>query len=172
MTEEPQAHETSIRAGWGSSKAAFLWVMFMLVVLGIYLFFVGREAIALLSSGELVGVVMGAAFIVIPLLAMYGVLADIRFGANANRLGRILDAEGGLPDVEVPLMPSGRPDKEAALAVFDQFQQEAETDSDNWRTWFRLGLAYDAAGDRRRGRTAIREAIRLERESRRSLTLS
>jgi Flp pilus assembly protein TadD len=34
---------------------------------------------------------------------------------------------------------------------------------DDWRTWFRLGIAYDDAGDRRRAREAMRRAISLSR---------
>ena len=38
---------------------------------------------------------------------------------------------------------------------------------DDWRAWYRLGLAYDASGDRRRAREAVRRAITLEADSRR-----
>jgi Flp pilus assembly protein TadD len=37
-----------------------------------------------------------------------------------------------------------------------------EQDPASWRAWFRLGLAYDASGDRRRARGAIRRAIALQ----------
>jgi Flp pilus assembly protein TadD len=36
-----------------------------------------------------------------------------------------------------------------------------ESAEDDWSAWFRLGLAYDDAGDRRRARAAMRTAIRL-----------
>ena len=38
-----------------------------------------------------------------------------------------------------------------------------EAAPEDWRAWFRLGLAYDASGDRRRARKAIIRAISLER---------
>jgi len=37
-----------------------------------------------------------------------------------------------------------------------------EAHPDDWRAWYRLGLAYDASGDRRRARGAVRQAIQLE----------
>ena len=46
---------------------------------------------------------------------------------------------------------------------FPQFKAEVEAQPENWRAWFRLGLAYDASGDRRRARAALRESIRLQR---------
>jgi Flp pilus assembly protein TadD len=40
-------------------------------------------------------------------------------------------------------------------------REEAEADPGNWRVWYRLALAYDAAGDRTRARSAVRHAISL-----------
>ena len=36
-----------------------------------------------------------------------------------------------------------------------------EASPEDWRAWFRLALAYDAAGDRTRGRSAARHALEL-----------
>ena len=46
------------------------------------------------------------------------------------------------------------------------YRAAVEQTPDDWSAWFRLALAYDAAGDRRRARWATREAIRLERAAR------
>jgi Flp pilus assembly protein TadD len=54
-----------------------------------------------------------------------------------------------------------------ADAVFPAYRADAEEHPDDWRAWYRLGLAYDAAGDRRRAREAVRTAIRLETADRR-----
>ena len=58
--------------------------------------------------------------------------------------------------------PSGRVVRAEGDAVFPAYRADAEAHPDDWRVWFRLGLAYDAAGDRRRAREAVRTAIRLE----------
>jgi cytochrome c-type biogenesis protein CcmH/NrfG len=38
-------------------------------------------------------------------------------------------------------------------------------DLDNWELWFRLGECYDASGDRKLARKAIRKAIKLANSS-------
>ncbi|MFP3380386.1 tetratricopeptide repeat protein, partial [Bacillus sp. SIMBA_069] len=55
------------------------------------------------------------------------------------------------------------PLRDAADEQFPQYRAEVEAAPESWRAWFRLGLAYDASGDRRRAREALRQAIRLER---------
>jgi Flp pilus assembly protein TadD len=47
--------------------------------------------------------------------------------------------------------------------LFPSYRAAVDADPENWRTWFRLALAYDASGDRRRARWATRTAIRLSR---------
>jgi Flp pilus assembly protein TadD len=48
---------------------------------------------------------------------------------------------------------------EAADVRFAERQREVEADPDDWAAWFRLAVAYDDAGDRRRARSAMRSAI-------------
>ncbi|WP_312678621.1 tetratricopeptide repeat protein, partial [Microbacterium sp.] len=43
------------------------------------------------------------------------------------------------------------------------YRADVEQHPSDWRAWFRLGLAYDGAGDRTRARQAIRKAIALAR---------
>jgi predicted alpha/beta hydrolase len=47
----------------------------------------------------------------------------------------------------------------AADARFGRRRGEVEAQPDDWRRWYRLALANDDAGDRRRARTAMRTAI-------------
>jgi Flp pilus assembly protein TadD len=72
-----------------------------------------------------------------------------------------LDAEGVPADEIAPRLPSGRVDRNAADARFDLRRVEVEADPADWRGWYRLALAYDDAGDRRRARAAMRHAIDL-----------
>ena len=108
------------------------------------------------------------ALIVLPLLAVWAVGRELWFGVRAEQLGRRLSAEDGLPTEEVAVRPSGRAIRSEADAVFPVYRAAAEQNPDDWRAWYRLGLAYDASGDRRRAREAVRRAIRLERTERRS----
>lgn len=138
----------------------------MAALLLLYLLLVAQRAIMLMGSGNGVGITMGIALIVLPILGAWALYRELRFGMDSERLVRLLEREGELPDDDLPRRPSGRPVRAAADAAFGAYRAEVEAEPDNWRAWFRLGLAYDASGDRRRARHAIREAIRLHSASR------
>ena len=134
----------------------------MAVLLALYLALVGWRAVQFVQTGEPVAVVIGLALIVLPVLAAWGLWRELQFGIRSQRLVEQLGAEGAL-DLGLPLRPSGRADRAAADAAFPGFREAVESEPDSWRAWLRLGLAYDAAGDRRRARKAVRTAIELER---------
>lgn len=136
-------------------------VVVMTVLLALYLVFAIRYGLLLIGVGTPVAVAIGVALLVFPVIAGGALVAEFVFTVRADRLGRTLEAEGGMPDEQLPVLPSGRIDRAAADAVFPRYQAEAEADPENWRAWYRLGLAYDASGDRRRARWAMRQAIRL-----------
>ena len=142
--------------------SARIGVAVMAVLLALYIVLVGQRAWLLMTSGELVGVAIGIALVALPLIAAWALGRELWFGVRAEQLGRRLEAEGGLPDDDVAVRPSGRVVRADGDAVFPVYRADAEAHPDDWRVWFRLGLAYDAAGDRRRAREAVRTAIRLE----------
>ena len=137
----------------------------MAALLAIYVALVGWRAVQFVATGEPVAVAMGVALIVLPLIAAWAIWRELAFGIRSQALVQRLDAEGGL-DLGLPLLPSGRPERAAAAAAFDGFRADVDADPESWRAWLRLGLAYDAAGDRRRARQAVRKAIELERSER------
>ncbi len=141
-------------------------VAVMAALLALYIALVGHRAVLLVGSGEPVGIAMGVALIVLPILAVWGLWREISFGMGASRLGATLEAEGQLPADELAVSPSGRPDRADADALFPAYRAEVEEHPDDWRAWYRLGLVYDGAGDRRRARQAVRKAIELERATR------
>ena len=143
-------------------------VVVMAALLALYIALVGQRAWLLLTAGEPVAVLMGVALIVLPLLATWAVGRELWFGVRAEQLGKRLTAEGALPDEAVGVRPSGRVVRDDADALFPAYRAEAEAHPDDWRAWYRLGIAYDASGDRRRAREAVRRAIRLERADRRT----
>lgn len=140
-----------------------LAVLLMVGLLVLYLVFAIRYGILLIAVGEPVAIGLGVALFVLPLIAVWALITELLFAVRAERLGVRLGAEGGLPAEELPLLPSGRLDRAAAAEVFPVYQAATEAAPEDWRTWFRLGLAYDAAGDRGRARWATRQAIRLSR---------
>jgi cytochrome c-type biogenesis protein CcmH/NrfG len=146
--------------------SARIGVAVIAVLLALYIVLVGQRALLLLVSGDPVGIAMGAALVVLPLIAAWALGRELWFGVRAQQLGKRLEAEGALPQEEVSVRPSGRVAREDGDAVFPAYRADVEAHPDDWRAWYRLGLAYDAAGDRRRAREAVRAAIRLEKEGR------
>ena len=138
-------------------------VVLMAALLVLYLVFALRYGLLLIGLGQPVAIGLGVALFVLPLLAIWALIAELVFAVRAERLGLRLDVEGGLPTDELPLLPSGRIDRAAAAEVFPAYQAATEAAPEDWRTWYRLALAYDAAGDRRRARWATRQAIRLSK---------
>ena len=148
--------------------SARIGVAVMAALLALYIVLVGQRAWLLLMSGDPVGIAMGAALVVLPLIAAWALGREVWFGVRAQQIGKRLEAEGALPQEEVAVRPSGRVMREDGDAVFPAYRADVEAHPDDWRAWYRLGLAYDAAGDRRRAREAVRAAIRLEKTDRRA----
>jgi cytochrome c-type biogenesis protein CcmH/NrfG len=146
--------------------SARIGVAVMAVLLALYIVLVGQRAWLLLVSGDPIGIAMGAALVVLPLIAVWALGRELWFGVRAEQLGRRLESEGSLPDEAVAVRPSGRVMREDADAVFPAYRAAAEANPEDWRVWYRLGVAYDAAGDRRRAREAVRTAIRKEKSDR------
>ena len=124
-----------------------------------YAVLLGWRGVLLIGTGDPVAVGLGIAVLVIPLVGLYLVWRELQFGRRTEALAQELDLEGGLPVDDLPRRPSGRIERSAADAAFAQYQSEVEAAPDDWRTWFRLSTAYDAAGDRRRARASMRTAI-------------
>lgn len=141
-------------------------VVVMAALLALYLAFAVRYGLLLIGVGSPIAVAIGVALLVFPVIAAGALAAELVFTVRADRLGKRLEQEGGLPTEQLPLLPSGRIDRAAADEVFPAYQAAVERDPDDWRTWYRLGLAYDASGDRRRARWAMRQSLRRSRAPR------
>ena len=140
-----------------------LAVIIMAALLALYLVAVVQYAITLMMTGHSVGISMGIALIVLPIIGAWLLVRELLFVFQAQKLLAELGAEGGLPVDDLPRKPSGRADPVAADAQFPLYKTAVEESPEDWRPWFRLGLAYDASGDRARARWATREAIRLRK---------
>lgn len=136
-------------------------IILVVVLLAFYLATLGWRAVVLITDGGTVAVLLGSALLAIAAVGVWAALVEIRFGLAAARLGRRLAATGGLPPDDVVRLPSGRIDRAAADTAFERYRAAVDADPDDWGGWYRLALAYDLAGDRRRARAATRAAIRL-----------
>jgi hypothetical protein len=148
---------------WLKVHRTKLWVAGIALLLVFYLVLTFDRAILLLSDPQPIAKAIGAGYLVLPIIGAWALARELLFGAGLERLGRELDAEGGLPEDSLPRTPGGRILRAAADAEFPKYQAETEAAPQDWRVWYRLGLAYDASGDRRRARAAMRRAISLHR---------
>jgi cytochrome c-type biogenesis protein CcmH/NrfG len=147
----------------GKVGAAFT-VLVLLLVSGAMV----STALSLLATGDLVQVGVGIGVLLLVVVGVVLVAGEVRLGAASARLAKLLEAEGGLPydPPGVSRLASGRLEKDDADRVFAQRKQDVEAAPGDWRRWWRLAAAYGDARDPRRGRSALRQAVRLERQSR------
>ncbi|WP_159809019.1 hypothetical protein [Cellulomonas citrea] len=137
------------------------------VLLGLYVWLVALRAVVLLGTGSPVGVALGVAFLVLPLLVVALLVKEWMLAIDVQRMADVLADEGGLQVDDLPRSPGGRIDREVARAQFDELREQTEAAPQDWRSWYRLAFAYDAAGDRSAARGALRTASRLHRAGRR-----
>ncbi|KAA0922263.1 MULTISPECIES: tetratricopeptide repeat protein [Streptomyces] len=130
-------------------------------VLVVYFVLVGSRGVMLIQHGTLLTVTFGVAVLVLPAIGVWFLWKNTRFVQQANRLATELDAEGGLPVDQLRRTPSGRIDRDSADEVFARRKAETEDAPDDWRSWFRLAVAYHDARDTPRARKAMQHAIAL-----------
>lgn len=129
----------------------------------LYIVLMGQRGWLLLQDDSPVAQLMGVLILAFPLFALYGIFMELRFGVRVERLARIVEAEGKWPIRDIPLRPSGRPEPEAAKVVFEKIRLESQAAPEDWHSWFNLSLGYDACGDRRRARQAMRKALQMHK---------
>ena len=139
-------------------------VAIMAALLALYLIFAVRYGLILIGVGQPVAVAIGVALLILPVIGAWAMVSEILFAVRADRLAKRLEDEGGMPSEQVPVSASGRVDRVAADALFPSYKAAVDAAPESWRAWFRLALAYDAGGDRRRARWATRMAIKLARQ--------
>jgi hypothetical protein len=138
-----------------------LGVLLVTALLVFWLAVAFQRSFLLLGDPEPVAKAIGAGYLLLPCIGAWALIRELLFGAQTQRMARHLDREGGLPVDDLPRTPAGRIVRAAADEAFPAYRAEAEAEPDNWRSWFRLSCAYDAAGDRKRARRAMRDAAKL-----------
>jgi hypothetical protein len=140
-----------------------IWVGAVTLLLVFYLVVSFQRSVLLMSDPNLVAKAIGAAYLLLPLVGAWALVRELLFGARTEKMARILEAEGGLPEDTLPRTPAGRIIREAADLEFEKYRAETEAAPGDWRSWFRLSCAYDASGDRKRARASMRDAVKLFR---------
>lgn len=147
-------------------RRSLLGAVALTALLLLYVVVVAGRGVALLGTGEPVGVALGAAVLLLPLLGLWVIVREWRLALSVQRMADDLAGRGGLVVDDLPRSPGGRIDRAAADAAFAGAQADVEQAPGDWAAWFRLGFAYDAAGDRRRAREALRRASALHAAAR------
>ena len=130
-----------------------------------YVALLGQRGFELLATDNSIAQAMGALILALPAVALWAIIRELIFGLQVERLAKEVESEGKWPKLDFELRPSGRPTRESADRVFEAVRDATAAQPEDWHSWFNLGLAYDASGDRRRARASMRKAIKLRRES-------
>ena len=140
-----------------------LLIGFLCLALLVYFGLLTRTAVALLRTGTPAAVALGVGVLLLPIVGVWATVATLRAGLAHQRLVRLAVEDGMDLDVsDLPRTPSGRVQRDAADALFATVRAEVEAAPDDWHRWYRLGRAYDYAGDRPRAREAMRKAVELQ----------
>ncbi|WP_030161425.1 hypothetical protein [Streptomyces sp. NRRL S-244] len=130
-------------------------------VLVVYFVLVGSRGVMLIRQGTALTVAFGAAVLILPVIGVWFLWKNTQFVTRANQLATELEAEGGLPVDELERDQYGRILRDSADEVFARRKAETEDAPGDWRSWFRLAVAYHDARDTPRARKAMQRAIAL-----------
>ncbi|MGW2095492.1 tetratricopeptide repeat protein [Promicromonospora sukumoe] len=135
------------------------------VLLVLYVVQIAGRGVSMMGTGEPVLIAIGLGVLIIPLLVIGLIAREYWLAATVQRMADTLFAEGDLPVDDLPRSPGGRIDRAAADEAFEPYRAAVEDAPEDWRAWYHLAFAYDAAGDRRRAREALRRAAKFFRPS-------
>lgn len=139
--------------GFGKTFAALTCTLLVL-----YLVYTADRGMSLLLSGSVAGVVLGIGMILLPVLGAWALVREILFGTRIQMMAQQLSDSGDLAEDHLPRTPSGKVDREAATAEFESIAEAVEASPEDWKAWFNLACMYDAVGERKRARAAMRNA--------------
>ena len=128
-----------------------------------YVALLANTGAVLLGIDDSVAKLMGALILVFPIFAVWLTVLEFRFGWQLEKLTDQITKAGKLPELAFEYRPSGRPTRESAQTVFSAYAKKVEANENDYLLWYALGMAYDACGDRRRARAAMRRSIKLSR---------
>ncbi len=105
-----------------------------------YVVIAGTQTYSLISRRSVGLIALGFAILLIPIFFIWLLWRELRFASGVSEMADSLAAGCESADGEL-----GQPDPH------------------DWRSWFRLASSFDAEGDRKRSRAAMRHALTLYR---------
>ena len=128
-------------------------VAFMALLLALYIAVAGYEAWLMIMDGKPLTLTYGIALMVAPVIGIWSLVRELKFGRDAARLMDRYRAEFG--DVQIPVID--RRDRDAVDALL------ATPAPKTWQDALIHGLTLDSIGRRREARAAVRSALQLSR---------
>jgi hypothetical protein len=122
--------------------------LLLAAILLVYLVFLGRTGVALLTSGDAIAGLLGIAVLVFPFIGIWVIWREIRFGFTTQQMAAA-ESENPIGDDDLD---------------FDVAKAMVQSQPDDWQAWFRVAIAYDQAGDRRKARESMHHAVDLYRK--------
>ena len=118
-------------------------LQYFVIALTIYLVCAISVIAKLIGTGSWLATVAGAVIVAIPLLGFWYVWKDFLLRRGVDAMNRALDQDpAGVIDGEKP-------------------------DPNDWRSWYALSASYEAEGNSKRARAALRHALRIFNDDKR-----
>lgn len=144
-------------------RKGMVFAILVTALLVLYCIVIVGRGVELIRTQEPLAVGMGIAVLVLPVLIGWLTVREWMLAGQVQDMADELALQNALPVDDLPRSASGRIDKTVARERFATFQKQTEDAPHDWRAWYNLAFAYDAAGDRAGARGALRTASRLYR---------
>ena len=95
-------------------------VVFVTLLLVLWLAVTFQRGVLLLGDPSPVAKALGAGYLFLPIIGAWALIRELLFGAQTERMAKVLEAEGGLPVDDLPRTPAGRIVRAAADERFPQ----------------------------------------------------
>ena len=93
-------------------------------------------------------------------LVIWFLALEWRLALLVDQMGKELERRDDLPLANITPDVTGKQLEARIRQVFKGLRADIEQDPENWRTWYHAAFAYNAMGDRKNARTALREAAK------------
>ena len=134
-------------------------------LLALFVWALAGRVVAMVSTGEPIAIALAVGVSLTVAVGVLILFKEWQLAATVQKMSNTLAARGELMTDSLPRSPGGRIDREYADEQFDHLRSVTQESPDSWESWFQLGFGYDASGDRKHAREALRNAAKLFRAS-------